>query len=395
MALSAADFDFDLPLDRIAHHPVRPRDSARLLVVGARAVILPDPVVRSDPTTVIPRLVPGTNTRTSAAHGPRHEAGDDEEAGNGLSHHHIRDLPTLLRPGDVLVANDTRVIPAQLTARRGEARIGITLDQPTPDGSWHALARNARRVRAGDTLTFDGAPDLTATVERRDPDGGVILRFNRHDQAFSDALALAGALALPPYIERPDGPTEADQADYQTVFARHQGAVAAPTAGLHFTPDLLAALDARRIARVTITLHVGAGTFLPMRDDDVSRHRMHAERGEISPEAAAAINAARAAGGRIVAVGTTSLRLLESAAAPDGTIQPFQGDTSLFILPGFRFRAVDILMTNFHLPRSTLFMLTCAFAGTERMRAAYATAIAAGYRFYSYGDASLLFRADD
>ncbi len=395
MALSAADFDFDLPLDRIAHHPVRPRDSARLLVVGARAVILPDPVVRSDPTTVIPGLVQGTNTRTGAAHGPRHKAGDDEEAGYGLSHHHIRDLPTLLRPGDVLVANDTRVIPAQLTARRGEARIGITLDQPTPDGSWHALARNARRVRAGDTLTFDGAPDLTATVERRDPDGGVILRFNRHDQAFSDALALAGALALPPYIERPDGPTEADQADYQTVFARHQGAVAAPTAGLHFTPDLLAALDARRIARVTITLHVGAGTFLPMRDDDVSRHRMHAERGEISPEAAAAINAARAAGGRIVAVGTTSLRLLESAVAPDGTIQPFQGDTSLFILPGFRFRAVDILMTNFHLPRSTLFMLTCAFAGTERMRAAYATAIAAGYRFYSYGDASLLFRADD
>ena len=199
----------------------------------------------------------------------------------------------------------------------------------------------------------------------------------------------------PPYIERPDGPTEADQADYQTVFARHQGAVAAPTAGLHFTPELLAALDAKGIARVTITLHVGAGTFLPMRDDDVSRHRMHAERGEISPEAAAAINAARAAGGRIVAVGTTSLRLLESAIARDGTIQPFQGDTSLFILPGFRFRAVDILMTNFHLPRSTLFMLTCAFAGTERMRAAYASAIAAGYRFYSYGDASLLFRADD
>ena len=381
MALSAADFDFDLPPDRIAHHPVRPRDSARLLVVAPQPVIL--------------GLVPGTNRGTGAGVGPRHKAEDDEEAGNGLFHHHIRDLPTLLRPGDVLVANDTRVIPAQLTARRGEARIGITLDQPTPDGAWHALARNARRVRVGDTLTFDGAPDLTATVERRDPDGGVILRFNRHDQGFSDALAQAGALALPPYIERPDGPTEADQADYQTVFARHQGAVAAPTAGLHFTPELLVALDAKGISRVTITLHVGAGTFLPMRDDDVSRHRMHAERGEISPETAASINAARAAGGRIVAVGTTSLRLLESAVASDGTIQPFQGDTSLFILPGFQFRAVDILMTNFHLPRSTLFMLTCAFAGTERMRAAYASAIAAGYRFYSYGDASLLFRADD
>ncbi len=394
MALSAADFDFDLPPDRIAHHPVRPRDSARLLVVSARS--------GERPHSVIPGLVPGTNRGTGADVGPRHKAGDDGlgvddevEADDGLGHNHIRDLPTLLRPGDVLVANDTRVIPAQLTARRGEARIGITLDQPTTDGSWHALARNARRVRVGLTLTFDGAPDLTATVERRDPDGGVILRFNRHDQAFSDALFQAGALALPPYIERPDGPTEADQADYQTVFARHQGAVAAPTAGLHFTPGLLAALDAKGISRVTITLHVGAGTFLPMRDDDVSRHRMHAERGEISPEAAAAINTARAAGGRIVAVGTTSLRLLESAATPDGSIQPFQGDTSLFILPGFQFRAVDILMTNFHLPRSTLFMLTCAFAGTDRMRAAYATAIAAGYRFYSYGDASLLFRADD
>jgi S-adenosylmethionine:tRNA ribosyltransferase-isomerase len=358
MALSAADFDFDLPPDRIAHHPVRPRDTARLLVVG-------------DPR-------------------PTEDAGSPPRSG-----HQVRDLPTLLRPGDILVANDTSVIPAQLTARRGDARIGITLDQPTPDGCWHALARNARRVRAADILTFDGAPDLTATVERRDPDGGVILRFNRQDQAFSDALAQAGALALPPYIDRPDGPTEADQADYQTVFARHRGAVAAPTAGLHFTPGLLAALDARGIQRVTITLHVGAGTFLPMRDDDVSRHRMHAERGAITQAAAAAINAARAAGGRVVAVGTTSLRLLESAAAPDGTIQPFHGDTSLFILPGFRFRAVDILMTNFHLPRSTLFMLTCAFAGTARMRAAYATAIAAGYRFYSYGDACLLFRADD
>jgi len=349
MGVFAGDFDFVLPQERIAHHPVLPRDSARLLVVGA-----------DSPT-----------------------------------HHHVRDLPDLLRPGDMLVANDTRVIPAQLSARRGDARIGITLDQPTPDGAWHALARNARRVRDGDTLVFDGSSDLTAIVERRDPDGGLILRFNHADQAFADALEQAGALALPPYIDRPQGPTEADQNDYQTVFAQHPGAVAAPTAGLHFTPDLLAALDRRGVLRATVTLHVGAGTFLPVRDDDISRHRMHAERGEITPATAAAINQARAAGGRVVAVGTTSLRLLESAADPDGTIRPFLGDTSLFILPGYRFRAVDILMTNFHLPRSTLFMLVCAFAGTGTMRSAYATAIERGYRFYSYGDASLLFRADD
>ena len=349
MGVFAGDFDFVLPQDRIAHHPVLPRDAARLLIVNA----------------------------------------------DTQPHHHVRDLPDLLRPGDILVANDTRVIPAQLAARRGDARIGITLDQPTPDGAWHALARNARRVRDGDMLVFDGAPDLTAIVERRDAVGGLILRFNQADQAFADALGQAGALALPPYIDRPSGPTEADQTDYQTVFAQHPGAVAAPTAGLHFTPDLLAELDRRGALCATVTLHVGAGTFLPVRDDDVSRHRMHAERGAITAATADAINRARAAGGRVVAVGTTSLRLLESAAEPDGTIRPFQGDTSLFILPGYRFRAVDILMTNFHLPRSTLFMLVCAFAGTGTMRAAYANAIERGYRFYSYGDASLLFREDD
>ena len=247
MTASLADFDFVLPPGRIAQHPVRPRDAARLLHV------------RTD----------------------------------GLADLTVRDLPSLLRPGDLLVANDTRVIPAQLSARRGEARIGITLDQPRPDGTWHALARNARRLRDGDILTFDGSDSLTATVVTRDPDGGVTLAFNRHDADFIAALRQAGALALPPYIDRPTGPDPADSRDYQTVFAQHEGAVAAPTAGLHFTPDLLAALDRRGIGRVTVTLHVGAGTFLPVRDDDVSAHRMHAERGEIAPEAAAAINGAR------------------------------------------------------------------------------------------------------
>jgi len=306
----------------------------------------------------------------------------------------VRDLPGLLRPGDLLVTNDTRVIPAQLTARRGEARIGITLNQPLPDGTWQALARNARRLREGDQLRFDGSDDLSAVVLARDPDGGIALQFNQRDDAFAALLRQAGALALPPYIHRPNGPVPADTTDYQTVFAVNDGAVAAPTAGLHFTPALLAALDARGIRRVSVTLHVGAGTFLPVRSDDVARHRMHAERGAISAVAAAAINAARAGGARIVAVGTTSLRLLESAVTEDGTIAPFAGATELFILPGYRFRAADLLMTNFHLPRSTLFMLVCAFAGTPTMRAAYAHAIAAGYRFYSYGDSSLLWRHD-
>jgi S-adenosylmethionine:tRNA ribosyltransferase-isomerase len=331
-----SDFDFDLPPERIAQHPARPRDAARLLHV----------------------------------------------ARDGLADRIVRDLPSLLRPGDVLVVNDTRVIPAQFTARRGDARIGITLDQPRSDGTWHALARNARRLRDGDELTFEGSDTLRARVLARDPDGGVTLAFNRHDDAFRSA----GALALPPYIERPKGPRPEDTGDYQTMFARNEGAVAAPTAGLHFTPALLDALDQRGIRRVTITLHVGAGTFLPVRTDDVTQHHMHAERGEITNEAAAAINAAQ----RVVAVGTTSLRLLETAVTEGGKIQPFAGDTSLFIMPGFRFRAVDLLLTNFHLPRSTLFMLVCAFAGTDRMRAAYAHAIDAGYRFYSYGDACLL-----
>ncbi len=328
------DFDFHLPPERIAHHPARPRDSARLLHVG--------------PT---------------------------------LADRHVRDLPSLLRDGDVLVANDTKVIPAQFEARRGDARIGLTLDQPRPGGAWHALARNARRLRPGDTLTFDVAPGLTAEILDTHEGGAVTLRFHGDP-------ADAGALALPPYIHRPHGPTPDDQADYQTVFAARPGAVAAPTAALHFTPALRDAIAARGIPTVTVTLHVGAGTFLPVRDDP-AHHVMHQERGRITPQAAEAINAAR----RIVAIGTTTLRLLESAADDHGRVQPFDGDTALFIQPGHRFRTAAALLTNFHLPKSTLFMLVCAFAGTDRMRAAYAHAIASGYRFYSYGDSSLLERA--
>ncbi|MGH7211291.1 MAG: tRNA preQ1(34) S-adenosylmethionine ribosyltransferase-isomerase QueA [Acetobacteraceae bacterium] len=342
--MDLAAFDFALPPDRIAQHPARPRDAARLLAIGEQ---------RRD--------------------------------------HLVRDLPALLRPGDVLIANDTRVIPAQLSARRGAARSGITLDRPLPDGTWHALAHNARRLRVGDTLSFEA--DFSATVQARDADGGVALAFNRTGADFAAALHQAGALALPPYIARPAGPSEQDASDYQTIFAARPGAVAAPTAGLHFTQALLDAIDARGVSRVTVTLHVGAGTFLPVRTENVHAHRMHAERGEITAAVAASINAARAGGGRVVAVGTTSLRLLEATAAPDGTLRAFDGETDLFILPGYRFRMVDLLMTNFHLPRSTLFMLVCAFAGTERMRAAYAHAIATGYRFYSYGDSCLLERA--
>ncbi len=346
-------YDFALPPGLIAQEPARPRDSARLLHVGA----------------------------------------------SGLADLGVRDLPSLLRRGDILVANDTRVIPAQLLAWRGEARVGVTLDQPAADGCWHALVRNARRLRAGDSLRFaarggaDAGADggvLGAEVVALDGQGGARLRFDREGEAFDAALRAAGALALPPYIARPDGPTEADAADYQTVFARSEGAVAAPTAGLHFTPALLSALDEAGVGRATVTLHVGAGTFLPMRTDSLDAHTIHAERGVVTEEAAAAINAARAAGGRAVAVGTTSLRLLESAVREDGVVRAFDGDTRLFVRPGHRFRAVDLLLTNFHLPRSTLFVLVCAFAGTERMRAAYGHAVADGYRFYSYGDASLL-----
>jgi len=341
--LRLADFDFVLPPQRIAQHPAHPRDSARLLHVR------PD----------------------------------------GLVDHTVRDLPSLLRPGDVLVVNDTRVIPARLAARRGGARIGITLDRPRADGAWQALARNARRLRLGDRLTFEGDAALEARVLARDPDGSVALRFNLAGADFAAALQRAGALALPPYIQRPAGLRAEDADDYQTMFAAHDGAVAAPTAGLHFTPALRTVLEQNGVTLVTVTLHVGVGTFLPVRTDEVSQHHIHAERGHITAATAHAINNRT---GRLVAVGTTSLRLLETAADATGIVKPFAGETDLFILPGHRFRAVDVLMTNFHLPRSTLFMLVCAFVGTERMRAAYSHAIEAGYRFYSFGDACLLER---
>jgi S-adenosylmethionine:tRNA ribosyltransferase-isomerase len=341
-----SDFDFALPAALIAQRPAEPRGASRLLHVG-----------------------------------------------DTLSDRMFGDLPGLLRAGDVLVMNDTRVIPAQLAARRGAARVGITLNRRLADGLWHVLARNARRLSAGDILHFEKAPALRATVLARHEDGGAELRFNLDGEGFDAALREAGALALPPYIARPEGPTARDATDYQTVYAREDGAVAAPTAGLHFTPELLAQLDARGIGRVTLTLHVGAGTFLPVRAESVQAHKLHAERGVLTEDAACTINAARAGGGRIVAVGTTSLRLMESACSADGMLHPFDGETEIFLMPGDRIRSADLLVTNFHLPRSTLFMLVCAFAGVARMRAAYAHAIARGYRFYSYGDCSLLERA--
>ncbi len=345
LSLRTADFDFDLPDANVAQSPASPRDAARLLVVGGQL---------TDAT--------------------------------------MRDLPSLLRSGDMLVVNDTKVIPAQLSARRGAAHIGITLDRPLPDGTWFALLRNAKRVRVGNRLTIDGASDFAAEVVENAGDGAARLKFNCTGDAFRTALDQAGRLALPPYITRAEGPTAQDAADYQTFFAAHEGAVAAPTAGLHFTAGLLEKLASCGVNRATVTLHVGAGTFLPVRADHLADHRMHPERGVINAATAASINAARAAGGRIVAVGTTSLRLLESATGADGLVHPFDGDTAIFIHPPKKVLSADMLLTNFHLPRSTLFMLVCAFAGTGRMRAAYAHAIASGYRFYSYGDATLLSR---
>ena len=345
--MRASDFDFHLPQEQIAQEPASPRDSARMLHVGTC----------------------------------------------GLRDRVVAHLPDQLRPGDLMVVNDTKVIPAQLVARRLTARIGITLDRPDGRGNWFALARNARRLRDGDELTFDGSTVLRANVVRGSDNGMVMVRFNLEGDAFRDELQTVGALALPPYIDRPEGNRERDRSDYQTVFASHEGAVAAPTAGLHFTPDMLGRIRERGVNLVAVTLHVGAGTFLPVRTEEVGAHRMHAERGELSHETAVAINRARDRGGRILAVGTTTLRLLETAVQPDGRIAPFAGETAIFIRPGTPVRSVDLLLTNFHLPRSTLFMLVCAFAGTERMKTAYAHAVAHGYRFYSYGDATLLERA--
>ena len=342
-------FDFDLPPERIALRPARPRDAARMLLVQ----------------------------------------------GDAMSDAGVRDLPLLLRAGDCLVFNDTRVIPAQLEGRRGArgeegapgAKIGATLHKRIDLRRWQAFVRNAKRLRVGDTVDFGAG--VAAVAEDRLADGSFILAFGG-DEPVELLLERAGTMPLPPYIAG-KRPTDADdRSDYQTMFAREDGAVAAPTAALHFTPELLAALEAAGILTETLTLHVGAGTFLPVKADDTDDHVMHAEWGRIDAATAERLNAVRARGGRVIAVGTTSLRLLESAAHDTGEIAPFEGDTAIFITPGYRFKAIDGLMTNFHLPKSTLFMLVSALMGLRVMQAAYAHAIDNGYRFYSYGDASLL-----
>jgi S-adenosylmethionine:tRNA ribosyltransferase-isomerase len=334
-------FDFDLPADRIALRPARPRDSARLLLVQGAKI-------------------------------------DDRQ---------FLELPKLLKPGDVLVFNDTKVIPAQLEGRRGETRIGATLHKREGPREWQAFLRNAKRARVGDTIDF-GEGVHASVVEKSDA-GSALIHFHGNEPV-ELLLERAGRMPLPPYIASRREVDDTDRDDYQTMFAREEGAVAAPTAALHFTERLLGALDARGIGRETLTLHVGAGTFLPVKTDDTGGHVMHSEWGRIDPATAERLNSARASGGRLIAVGTTSLRLLESAADEDGTIRPFEGDTAIFITPGYRFKAIDGLITNFHLPRSTLFMLVSALMGLEVMKSAYAHAIDGGYRFYSYGDASLL-----
>lgn len=337
-------FDFDLPPERIAQAPVHPRDAARLLVVGDR-----------------------------------------------LADRIVRDLPELLVPGDLLVLNDTRVLPTRFAARRGDVPVELTLVEPVGDAAWWALARPGKRLRPGDRV--DLAAELSAEVRAKRPDGAVLLDFALAPDELTARIERHGAMPLPPYIRRPRGGSPEDRRDYQSIFARIDGSVAAPTASLHLTPALVEQLDARGIARAFVTLHVGLGTFAPVKVADTDAHQMHAERFAVPSGTVEAIDRTRAAGGRVVAVGTTVLRALETAAGEGGMVRPGPGETRLFCTPGFRFRVVDRLLTNFHLPRSTLFMLVCAFAGTARMRAAYAHAIAGGYRFYSYGDACLLDRA--
>jgi S-adenosylmethionine:tRNA ribosyltransferase-isomerase len=337
-------FAFDLPADRIALRPVRPRDVARMLLVE----------------------------------------------GERISDRQVLDLPSILRPGDVLVFNDTRVIPAQLEGRRGDASIGATLHKREGLREWWAFVRNAKRVRDGDLIEFGGG--VRASAVRRDEAGAILLAFHG-EEPVEVLLERAGRMPLPPYIASKREADATDREDYQTIFAREKGAVAAPTAALHFTERLLAMLDERGVRRETLTLHVGAGTFLPVKADDTADHKMHSEWGRIDQATAERLNRARADGGRLIAVGTTSLRLLESAATDDGCVKPFEGDTAIFITPGYRFRAVDGLMTNFHLPKSTLFMLVSALMGLDVMKSAYEHAIAEKYRFYSYGDASLLLPA--
>ena len=335
-------FNFDLPNERIALRPARPRDAARMLVVRKE--------------------------------GPFEDAG-------------VRDLPNLLSPGDVLVFNDTRVIPAQLEGRRGDAKIGATLHKRVDLRRWQAFIRNGKRLRVGEQAVFGGG--VTAIAEDKLADGSFVLYFEG-DEPVEILLDRAGTMPLPPYIAGKRPTDEQDLEDYQTMFAREDGAVAAPTAALHFTDRLMAAIAERGIATETLTLHVGAGTFLPVKADDTDDHQMHSEWGRLEQDVCDRLNAARARGNRVISVGTTSLRLLESATGEDRVIRPFAGDTDIFITPGYRFRAIDGLMTNFHLPKSTLFMLVSALMGRERMQEAYAHAIAQEYRFYSYGDSSLL-----
>lgn len=353
-------FDFDLPPDRIALRPAEPRDSARMLVVPP---------------------------------------------GGGFEDRIVRDLPSYLRKGDILVVNDTRVIHARLSGKRlrGDLSAGVeaTLIERLDATRWRALMRPAKKLAPGDLIRFgrqdEGAcllGSLDAHVEARGEEGEITLRFELSGAVLDEAIEAAGAMPLPPYIAGKRAADARDEADYQTVFAREAGAVAAPTAGLHFTPALLSTLEAQGVRLARVTLHVGAGTFLPVKAEDTAAHKMHEEFARIDAATAEALNAARASGGRIVAVGTTALRTLESAATPDGRLAPYAARTGIFITPGYQFRATDMLITNFHLPRSTLFMLVSAFCGLDRMKAAYAHAIAGGYRFYSYGDASLLYRAD-
>jgi S-adenosylmethionine:tRNA ribosyltransferase-isomerase len=337
------DFDFALPRELIADRPCEPRDAARLLLIAAS---------------------------------------------RDLEDRQIRDLPMLLRPGDLLVFNDTKVIPARLLGRSGTISIEITLHRDLGGGAWRAFAKGARRLRTGDSLVF--GEGFAAEVAEKHPEGDLTLRFNLEAGLFHETLMHYGTMPLPPYIKRPPGGDPRDLRSYQTIFARFEGAVAAPTAGLHFTPALLDALAARGIGWTMLTLHVGPGTFLPVKVADPRDHVMHAEWGTLSAEAAERVAATRRTGGRIIAVGTTSLRLLESAAVETGEVRPFAGETRLFIIPGYRFRAIDMLLTNFHLPRSTLFMLVAAIAGLGRIKAAYAHALASGYRFFSYGDACLI-----
>jgi S-adenosylmethionine:tRNA ribosyltransferase-isomerase len=353
-------FDFELPAERIALRPASPRDAARLLAVHPR-------------------------------HSPEFED------------HAVGDLPALLRPGDALVVNDSKVIPARLLGRRigrgaAEPQIEALLHQRLDGAHWRAFVKPAKRLLPGDVVRFgeEGRVcflgQLDASIEEKHEGGEVTLAFAFHGPVLDQAVEERGTMPLPPYIAARRLPDERDRSDYQTIFAHEEGSVAAPTAGLHFTDRLLARLQERGIALHKVTLHVGAGTFLPVKTADISAHRLHAEQGSVSPQAADGLNQAHRAGGRIVAVGSTSLRLLESASAEDGVIRPFTGATELFVTPGYRFRAVDVLMTNFHLPRSTLFMLAAAFCGLDVMQRAYAHAIERHYRFYSYGDACLLFR---